>query len=56
MEWFDGVFLASIDLTASAAIIFVVAMALAGLILVSSTVMFIFYLLATAQRIVRRKR
>jgi hypothetical protein len=55
MTWFDGVFIASIDLRAIAAIIFFTTMVVASLILVSSTAMFIFYLVATAQRILRRK-
>jgi hypothetical protein len=56
MAWFDGVVIASIDLRAITAIIFLATMVVASLILVSSTAMLIFYLLATAQRILRRKR
>jgi len=56
MAWFDGIVIASIDLMGITAIIFVAAMVEAGLILVSSTALFFFYLVVTVQRILHRKR
>jgi hypothetical protein len=54
--WFGGVVIASIDLMAITAIIFLTALAVAILILVCSTALFFFYLLVTVQRILRSKR
>jgi hypothetical protein len=59
MAGFDWVAVASsapISLIPIAVIIFLVAMVGALLILVSSTALFIFYLLATVQRILRHRR
>jgi hypothetical protein len=53
MARFEWVAVASIDLKAIAAIIFLATLVEAFLILVSSTALFFFYLLVTVQRIQR---
>jgi len=56
MPRFVGVVIASFNLPAIAANIIFAAMIVAFLILVSSTALFLFYLLAAVQRILRSKR
>jgi hypothetical protein len=56
MAQFDLVAIAPISLKAIASTIFLAAMVVATLVLVSSTALFFFYLVVSVQRIMRHKR
>jgi hypothetical protein len=56
MAWLNGAVIASIDMRAMAICGLVTAMVVTSLILVCSTVLFFFYIFATARTILRRKQ